>query len=131
MIAYAEAVWNFSSMTPETQAKINVLSFGTIQNDATLNDVVAQLSDELQQLTSQLLRQQETNEYQQYIIAQQAEQIDVLTKSFARLEADTATKASQENGIIFFCEIISQISIVCEVCVKFSYALPGCYLYSL
>ena len=97
-----------------------------IQNDVTLDDAVATLSDELQQLTSQLLRQQETNEYQQYIIAQQAEQIDVLTKSFARLEADTATKASQENGTVYFCEIISQLSIVCEVCVNFTHVLLGC-----
>ena len=83
---------------PETQVKINVLSFGTIQNDATLNDVVANLSDELQLLTSQLLRQQETNEHQQYIIARQAERIDVLTERVTLLEADTADGASQENG---------------------------------
>ena len=76
----------------------SVLSFGTLQNDVTLNDVVANLSDELQQLTSQLSHQQKTSEHQQYIIAQQAEQIDVLTERVTLLEADTAASTLQENG---------------------------------
>ena len=71
----------------------------------TQDDTCASLSDELQQLTSQLSRQQETNQYQQHIIAQQAEQIDALTKSVALLEADTSASASQNNGIVYFCEI--------------------------